>query len=259
MEAATWDVTSFHPSPDNVTSVNPKNVLPSTGPQSQVHTSSSIDLCQPMFSDPSPEPDFLNQRSFAQKSWVDSRSLNPGTSPTSTAISLQRALSDSGRASGHQHPGSEGGISYPASAHSEAVDLRFPYHTEVFSHIDRDHRRRSSSSSRDRGVGGMGLPGAPGSFRSSPYPSPNVSSPFGHDLSPSITDTPSLPTTATVGANERRRKRDAKFACPVPGCGSAFTRHFILKSVVCFLLRGTMLTCYYSSHAFTRQRETVPV
>ncbi|KAF9648721.1 hypothetical protein BDM02DRAFT_3081668, partial [Thelephora ganbajun] len=40
---------------------------------------------------------------------------------------------------------------------------------------------------------------------------------------------PNVTTTATAEASERRRKTDANFACPVPGCGSTFTRHFNLK------------------------------
>ncbi|KZV64497.1 hypothetical protein PENSPDRAFT_588293 [Peniophora sp. CONT] len=36
-------------------------------------------------------------------------------------------------------------------------------------------------------------------------------------------------TSATAEASFRRRTNDAKFACPVPGCGSTFTRHFNLK------------------------------
>ena len=41
-------------------------------------------------------------------------------------------------------------------------------------------------------------------------------------------------THATADASMRRRRTDANFACPVPGCGSTFTRHFNLKGV--FLL-----------------------
>jgi len=36
-------------------------------------------------------------------------------------------------------------------------------------------------------------------------------------------------TTATAEASAIRRKNDANFVCPVPGCGSTFTRHFNLK------------------------------
>jgi krueppel-like factor 4 len=40
---------------------------------------------------------------------------------------------------------------------------------------------------------------------------------------------PNVTTTATADASMKRRINDAKFQCPVPGCGSTFTRHFNLK------------------------------
>jgi hypothetical protein len=40
---------------------------------------------------------------------------------------------------------------------------------------------------------------------------------------------PNVTTSATADASMKRRINDAKFACPVPGCGSTFTRHFNLK------------------------------
>ena len=43
---------------------------------------------------------------------------------------------------------------------------------------------------------------------------------------------PKVTTTATAEASERRRKADANFYCPVPGCGSTFTRHFNLKGAL---------------------------
>ena len=36
-------------------------------------------------------------------------------------------------------------------------------------------------------------------------------------------------TPSTADASQKRRKQPANFACPVPGCGSTFTRHFNLK------------------------------
>jgi hypothetical protein len=36
-------------------------------------------------------------------------------------------------------------------------------------------------------------------------------------------------THATADASQRRRRTEANFVCPVPGCGSTFTRHFNLK------------------------------
>ncbi|KAI9449091.1 hypothetical protein BJY52DRAFT_1126998 [Lactarius psammicola] len=40
---------------------------------------------------------------------------------------------------------------------------------------------------------------------------------------------PNVTTSATADASMKRRINDAKFVCPVPGCGSTFTRHFNLK------------------------------
>ena len=217
--------------------------------------------------------------------------------------SLRRARSDSGRVSGHRLSRSESGISYPPSAHSDFmartaadtlnnVKQQFLHPTET-PNMFRGHHRRSSSGSRDRGIGGMGLHSAPGSSRPSPYPSPSASPLLGYDPLPPIPSPQSLPdgrgrpvsmpaygppsyggigelsqqldtgsnlseigstlngksvkhaaavnsvvskqnvtTTATAEASERRRKTDANFACPVPGCGSTFTRHFNLKGML---------------------------
>lgn len=57
-----------------------------------------------------------------------------------------------------------------------------------------------------------------------------ASSPSG--LSPSLI-TPAVQnvtTSATQAASASRRKNDAQFVCPVPGCGSHFTRQFNLRS-----------------------------
>jgi uncharacterized Zn-finger protein len=40
---------------------------------------------------------------------------------------------------------------------------------------------------------------------------------------------PHVTTTATQAASATRRTSEATFTCPVPGCGSTFTRHFNLK------------------------------
>lgn len=43
-------------------------------------------------------------------------------------------------------------------------------------------------------------------------------------------------TIATADASQRRRRTEASFTCPVPGCGSTFTRHFNLKGLFpCYL------------------------
>ncbi|KAF5382231.1 hypothetical protein D9615_004268 [Tricholomella constricta] len=40
---------------------------------------------------------------------------------------------------------------------------------------------------------------------------------------------PNVTTGRTANASHKRRKQDATFVCPVPGCGSTFTRSFNLK------------------------------
>lgn len=49
-------------------------------------------------------------------------------------------------------------------------------------------------------------------------------------------------THATADASQRRRRTEANFICPVPGCGSTFTRHFNLKgkNIVCCVYLGDL-------------------
>jgi hypothetical protein len=324
----TWDV-SFDPSSsNNRTSVNLNDILPSTDSQPQSQISFSTDAYRSGFSNPSPQPGLLSHYSFAGKSQADSQWLTPDMALTATT--LRRARSDSGKPFGHRHSRSEGGISYPPSAHPDfiartaaenlnTVKQQFLHPTETVPHPYRSHHRRNSSGSRDRGIGALNS--APGSSRASPYPSPNASPLLGYDPLPSIPSIQNLPpptgmgrgrpvsmpaygassygippggigelsqqissgsnlsdmgstlngnsvpgikssatvvskptvtTTATAEASERRRKTDANFACPVPGCGSTFTRHFNLKGAFCCPLRETVLTCHSRSHAFTQ-------
>ncbi|KAL1703575.1 hypothetical protein EV121DRAFT_260676 [Schizophyllum commune] len=67
------------------------------------------------------------------------------------------------------------------------------------------------------GLGGMGMSsgqqGSPG----------DGSAEFTHVAKPNVT------TGRTANASHRRRKQEATFKCPVPGCGSTFTRSFNLK------------------------------
>jgi len=310
----TWDVTSLDSSPsNNRTNVNINDVLPSASPQPQGHIQFSTDQYQSGFSNPSQQPGLLNHYSFAGRSQMGVQYLTPEP-PTS----IRRARSDSGRV-GHRHSRSEGGISFPPSAHSDFITRnletgghQFLHPTETLPSITRGHQRRSSSGSRDRGIGGM-LHSAPGSARISPYPSPRTSPLLGYDSLPYIPSPQSIPvssgmgrgrpvsmpaygassygippggigelgtggnlsdtlgdkstqgvnsasavvskpnvtTTATAEASERRRKTDANFACPVPGCGSTFTRHFNLKGALRRPLREMVLTRRYRSHAVT--------
>ena len=55
-------------------------------------------------------------------------------------------------------------------------------------------------------------------------------SPFSHASSyPQTTSTVTGGHASTAGTSDHRKMRNANFLCPVPGCGSSFTRSFDLK------------------------------
>jgi hypothetical protein len=115
------------------------------------------------------------------------------------------------------------------------------------------HHRRASSGSRSHERGGSISGGS--SVRASPYPSPNASPLMGYSqLQPDVHTVdmnslnlregihgspqsqinvarPHVTTSATQAASIGRRTSEATFTCPVPGCGSTFTRHFNLKGM----------------------------
>lgn len=122
------------------------------------------------------------------------------------------------------------------------------------------HHRRASSGSRERGSLTWGAqpypqhsPGSSPSRLAEPLPDPGLGDgqpPLINNMSrgdvyqsgyvsdssrgatPSaIVARPNVTTTATADASMKRRINDAKFVCPVPGCGSTFTRHFNLKGM----------------------------
>ncbi|KAJ3473390.1 hypothetical protein NLI96_g13026 [Meripilus lineatus] len=51
-------------------------------------------------------------------------------------------------------------------------------------------------------------------------------------------------TPSTADASQKRRKQPANFACPVPGCGSTFTRHFNLKGEWLVVGSGVLICDY---------------
>ncbi|KAJ7707326.1 hypothetical protein B0H17DRAFT_917846 [Mycena rosella] len=101
----------------------------------------------------------------------------------------------------------------------------------------RGHRHYRSASSGSARSAGSQWSGA-SSQRPSPYPSPNVSPHSRYeDLpdvdgginAPIIVSKQNVTTVRTSKASHNRRKQEATFVCPVPGCGSTFTRSFNLK------------------------------
>ncbi|KAI9464305.1 hypothetical protein F5148DRAFT_185001 [Russula earlei] len=150
--------------------------------------------------------------------------------------------------------------SFPPSRHvdflSQQTQFLHPTDAQPFA---RGHHRRASSGSRERMAGHIW-----GTQRASPYPASPSSSPArpaeplpdlgignGQTLNMTRDATggyvsgyssggsrgatpvarPNVTTSATADASMKRRINDAKFQCPVPGCGSTFTRHFNLKGM----------------------------
>ncbi|KAF7374415.1 Calcineurin responsive transcriptional factor [Mycena sanguinolenta] len=101
------------------------------------------------------------------------------------------------------------------------------------------YRSASGGSLRSErgGLGGGSQWSGASSTRPSPYPSPNVSpSPHyselpdvGDGAPPLVVSKQNVTTVRTIKASHNRRKQEATFICPVPGCGSTFTRSFNLK------------------------------
>ena len=179
--------------------------------------------------------------------------LSPGDP---AALGIRRAKSDSGRQGHHRLSRSEdmtSSIQYPPSSQQDFINRQFLYPQETVPSI-RGHSRRASSGSR--AGGGDGNWSALSSNRPSPYPSPSASPRVRYDDLPNVALTgrppsmlrpdPPQPNNGavisvskqtvtserTAGASHRRRKQDANFVCPVPGCGSTFTRSFNLKGAL---------------------------
>lgn len=175
--------------------------------------------------------------------------LTPGDS---VALGIRRVKSDGVRPGHNRQSRSEditSSMLYPPSSQQDFINRQFLYPQEAVPSI-RGHNRRASSGSRG---GGDGAWSALSSNRPSPYPSPSASPRVRYDDLPSVAlagrqpsmlhpDVPQPNTAAmisvskqtvtserTAGASHRRRKQDANFLCPVPGCGSTFTRSFNLK------------------------------
>ena len=178
----TWDVTSLDPSHNGRTNVNLVSLLPPTSSQSEAQISFS-DIYQSGFPNPSLQPGLLNHYNFTNESSVGPQFFSPDMAPG--APSLRRVRQDGGRPS-HRYSKSEGGISYPPSTHPEFLRIL-------------GHHRKSPNGSRDRSIGGMGLPNAPVNSRVSPYPSPRAAPFLGFDPLPVIPDVQILPPPTGMG------------------------------------------------------------
>lgn len=86
------------------------------------------------------------------------------------------------------------------------------------------------------GINGVGSPYGRQADNSKGSPS------FDHEQATLATvSKPNVTTGRTANASQKRRKQDATFMCPIPGCGSTFTRSFNLKG-------GSFRTCFTGSH-----------
>jgi len=155
---------------------------------------------------------------------------------------------------------------FPPSSQQEFITRQFLHPQEGMPHSIRGHARRASSGSRGVGGTGIGMGGGAvegswsnaSSSRPSPYPSPSASPRYRVDELPgvgmsagrqapmlqhevhdigvgqrmeqsAVVSKPNVTTGRTANASRIRRKQEANFMCPVPGCGSTFTRSFNLK------------------------------
>ncbi|KAJ7649841.1 hypothetical protein FB45DRAFT_1050000 [Roridomyces roridus] len=188
----------------------------------------------PSFGRHTPQP--LNSFSFGQSgSGLDNGFLSPD-------LPLRRSKSDAGNRPTHVRQSRSEDISRGPNLY-DGADFRgsqFLSPVEPPPRIGGRGHYRSASSGSARSERGSHWSG-PGSQRASPYPSPNVSPHSRYsDLpdDPTVSAAASMPiavskqnvtTVRTSKASHQRRKQEATFVCPVPGCGSTFTRSFNLK------------------------------
>ncbi|KAF5359111.1 hypothetical protein D9756_003539 [Leucocoprinus leucothites] len=68
---------------------------------------------------------------------------------------------------------------------------------------------------------------------------------------------PTVTTGRTANASHKRRKQDASFICPIPGCGSTFTRSFNLKGHIRSHKEEKPFVCHWPGcgKGFARQHD----
>ncbi|KAJ7145102.1 hypothetical protein C8R43DRAFT_550392 [Mycena crocata] len=185
-----------------------------------------------------PQPPMNAQFSFGPP--PNSAGLDNGLLSPDFGANLRRVKSDGGGRPGHRQSRSE---DIRAPSHLYQPDNDFMRNQQFLSPVEpppsiRGHRGhyRSASSGSGRGDRGGSWSGA-SSQRPSPYPSPNVSPHMRNDDlpdldsggAPIVVSKQNVTTVRTSKASHIRRKQEATFICPVPGCGSTFTRSFNLK------------------------------
>jgi len=244
---------------DDPTTVNLSDVLPQ--PQQSHHHPSGATANQSPFHISSQLPQFNFNSAAAAGS--------PYLTPDLVAVNLRRSKSDSGGRPTHSRLSRSEDMShsatmlFPPSSQQDFINRQFLYPHETLPPIRGGHNRRASSGSR---AGGDGSWSGLSSNRPSPYPSPSASPRVRYEDLPnvSLTSTSMLrqgpaeqqqPTATgitvtkqtvtserTAGASHRRRKQEANFMCPVPGCGSTFTRSFNLKGSSAIVDMNIVLT-----------------
>lgn len=225
---------------DDPTTVNLSDVLP----QPQQHPSGATANQSP----------FHLSSQLPQFNFNSAAGGSPYLTPDIAAANLRRSKSDSGSRPTHTRLSRSEDMTYsspllfPPSSQQDFISRQYLHPQETLPDI-RGHNRRASSGSRAAGDGNWsGL----SSNRPSPYPSPSASPRVRYEDLPnvSLTSTSMLrqgppqqqpvatgivvtkqtvTSERTAGASHRRRKQEANFLCPVPGCGSTFTRSFNLK------------------------------
>lgn len=142
--------------------------------------------------------------------------------------------------------GSQGQMAHPGAPPLPVIYTQVPYMVPSAA-------PGTPPSSASPSTGGS-LPSAPPRSPSEPAMSPGG---IGSNHYAPSTSVPRLPpilqvekqqvtTTATQAASASRRRNEAHFVCPVPGCGSTFTRRFNLRGrCLCELICVCVLTTAY--------------
>lgn len=206
------------------------NMLPTTPQPSHQHSHSSGQFLIP----PVGRMDYLSPNNSQQfynggpaspdgplPSISGGRSMSPGRSLTSSPGHIRRTSSGQHRVSPYPSPHTspnprvkdlpyEGGLEYNGGIDS---NLAFPQqqgYNSAYVALSKSYSPTSTTASAYYTPGQSPSPGPPLTIENA-VPKPTVT------------------TGRTANASHRRRKQDAPFVCPVPGCGSTFTRSFNLK------------------------------